>query len=227
MGNERLVYPVIHQLTPELTVEQAVIAKGCGADGVFLISHEGADFELGGPLKRIRAEFPGWFAGANFLSMGALDAAEEGLALGCSGVWSDEPVAFAGRLSAAGAECSQMFKGRSEIFFASVAFKYQQADPDPGKAAAAAARAGFVPVTSGLATGQAPELRKIEAMRAALEDDAQCAGSRLGIASGLDAQNVGAFAEFADVFLVSTKVCSDFYRLDPALLEAFVRAAKG
>ena len=227
MGNERRVYPVIHQLTPELTVEQARIARGCGADGVFLISHSGADYELAGPLARIRGEFPGWFAGANFLSMGAADAAEEGLSLGCSGVWSDEPVAFAGSLSEAGARCSELFKGRSEAFFASVAFKYQQPDPYPGKAAAAAARAGFVPVTSGPATGQAPELEKIAAMRAALDADAHCAGSRLGIASGLDAQNVAGFAEFADVFLVSTKVCSDFYRLDPALLEAFVKAAKG
>ena len=45
-----------------------------------------------------------------------------------------------------------------------------------------------------------------------------CGETALGIASGIDPDNVGEFCEYVDVFLVATGISADFYTFDPVAL---------
>jgi serine protease inhibitor len=62
-----LVYPVIHHLNCATSVAQAALARDAGADGVFLISHNGKNSELAVTAYRIKDVLPGLKIGMNFL----------------------------------------------------------------------------------------------------------------------------------------------------------------
>nr|WP_280531184.1 BtpA/SgcQ family protein [Shinella yambaruensis] len=71
-----------------------------------------------------------------------------------------------------------------------------------------------VVTTSGIATGHAPELDKIETFRRGVGDAA------LALASGITPENAPAFAPLVDCFIVGTGISyeGDFHNLDPARL---------
>ena len=102
-----------------------------------------------------------------------------------------------------------------------MAFKYQPVEHDPAAAAQQARDAGFLPTTSGTATGAAPELAKIKAMAAEGPG-----GPRLAVASGMTAQNVAQFAPHLSAILVATGVSFDEHHFDPGRLDQFVTSVR-
>ena len=215
------VFPVIHHLDTETSVSQAELAVRCGADGVFLISHDGRNDDLFRPAKIIAARWPGAL-GLNLLGVDPHKALNAVRDAGLNMVWSDDPDVSSlgpGKTAAAMAIFLQLHAGFR--FFGSVAFKYQPVEPFPAAAAVAAKRISMIPTTSGVATASAPEIAKIKSMRRAIGPDC-----RLAIASGMTPENVSDYLPYASDFLVASGVSVDAHHFDPALLVAFIAAVR-
>ncbi len=223
------VIPVIHHIAPNLSLEQAKLAFELGADGVFLISHHGDDASLIPLVNQIRQERPTAWLGINFLSKGLPDAFALAIDsdVRIDGIWSDRPgVTSAGydteARHLATYRASLDDAGRpAPTIFASVAFKYQAFEPDPGLAAAKALELSFTPTTSGAATGSAPSLAKIEGIRRAIGPDAP-----LACASGMTLDNIAVFAPLLSHVLVATGVSRDEHHFDARRLETFIHLAR-
>lgn len=88
----------------------------------------------------------------------------------------------------------------------------------PARAAAQARAVGFIPTTSGDATGHAPTISKIEAMGE---------GGALAIASGMTPENVNGYAPALSHILVATSVSRSEHHIDPAKLKALIGKLRG
>jgi hypothetical protein len=218
------VHLVIHHRRAQLTLEQAELALEEGADGIFLISHDGADAELPALAADLSKRWATGrtasamrpLVGLSLLTFGPLaafralvESAAQALWVGASGISSSSTTPEAQKLATAAGEHPET------TIFAGVAFKYQAADPDPAAAAQAARALGFLPTTSGSGTGSAPALEKIERMSRAVQ-------GKLAVASGMTPANVALFAPLVEHILVSTGIALDEHRLDPARLREFV-----
>lgn len=210
------VFPVIHYLSSELALEQVAVARDCGADGVFLISHYGNDEDLVAVAARAKQVHPGLKVGINLLSQDAARACEWAEGLKLDMVWADDMGVDSRGGNAMAEALSRFAKVNPSIqLFASVAFKYRPPEPDPAQAASQALRLGFIPTTSGPATGIAPDVRKISDMSVAT-------GGQLAIASGMTPENVSFYAPFLSHILVSTGIGLDEHRIDPQRLRALI-----
>lgn len=214
------VFPVIHFLNRDLALEQAAIAHAAGADGVFLISHHGDDDELAEVAVEVKALHSGMAVGLNLLSKSPLVAAEQVIRRGLDMVWADDMGVDSGGLNNLGMSLTTMALANQQVtFFASVAFKYRPHEVDPAGAARAAQKAGFIPTTSGAATGSAPTVDKIMTM-------SHGTGGCLAVASGMTPDNILSYARYLSHILVSTGVSVDDYRLDPEKLKALITASR-
>lgn len=217
-----LVLPVIHHLDEKTSIEQARLAHAVDADGVFLISHNGKNAELGMAAQRIKEEFPGWMVGVNYLGWNSLQALSTASMQGLDMLWIDAPGITGAGLTVDGVRLANDYadllrKGRPRLF-GSVAFKYQPDEADPAGAARVARQQGYIPTTSGPGTGVAPDLEKIKLMKAAVP--------RLAIASGMTVENVAAFAPYVTHILVATGVSEDEHHFDFEKLSAFIGAVR-
>ncbi len=210
------IYPVIHYLDRATAFSEVGKAVLCGADGVFLISHHGNDDELLEVGVAIKAKHHGFPVGINLLSTGAVDAANNATALAFPLLWGDDMGVDSSGLSATGQRIASLRSSNPGFqVFASVAFKYRPHEPDPAKAARNAMEAGFIPTTSGSATGSAPDLAKVELM-------SKATGGVLAIASGMTPWNVAAYAPYLSHILVATGIAIDEHRLDDDKLRLLI-----
>jgi predicted TIM-barrel enzyme len=222
------VIPVIHHLDPASTLEQARLAMRCGAFGVFLISHQGDNPELLGLVHPVREALRALaphavgepWVGVNLLGESPVDAYRLAAQHGAAGVWMDS--AGVSGSSADNQALNVAFLRRRGLpleVFAGVAFKYRGVEPLPATAARNAAALGFVPTTSGPATGEAPSAEKVGFMAGA-------AGCPIAVASGLTADNLPLFRGAISHAIVSTGVSASFHRFDEAKLRRFVEVAR-
>lgn len=204
------LWPVIHVRDVATTVQNARVAQACGACGVFLIHMAGDDALLDPMAQKVREACSGLFVGLNYLSLDAETALGRALAQGHDATWTDRPGVHSNGVEPGALAMSQQLQTHPDhTLFASVAFKYQPFEPDPGDAAATAWSLGFVPTTSGIATGVAPDVSKLQTIRARIGNKA-----RLAVASGMTPDNAESFAPFVTDVLVSTGVSSDFHTFD-------------
>ena len=226
-----VVLPVIHVLDTKQTDENIRVLIGEGAAGVFLINH---DFGVDGftpILRETRAAWPRLWMGCNFLAVTGRDAfpvlgdlAREGCPV--DAYWADDA-----RIDENGKDASEAEEiarvragsGWDGLYFGGTAFKKQR-PVDPGDyypAAVEATRYMDVVTTSGIATGEAADLNKIEDFRAG-------AGSTpLAIASGITPENAREYAD-VDAFLVATGINKDgdFYNIDATRLAALMKTTR-
>lgn len=215
------VYPVIHYLNRDLALEQVGVARECGADGVFLISHQGDDCELVAVAARAKQQHPDFRIGINLLSEDPLYAWNRAEGAGLDMVWADDMGVDSTGGNAMAESMSRCARAFPDIqLFASVAFKYRPHEPNPPLAAKMAQRLGFIPTASGSATGSAPEIQKIADMSAATD-------GQLAIASGMTPENVGDYARYLSDILVATGVGMDEYRIDAQRLMTLIVKSKG
>lgn len=214
-----MVLPVIHHRDARTTLAQARLAAAAGADGVFLISHGGKDHELGVLGETIREELPRSVVGVNYLRLGVERAMEDAALRRLHMVWADDcGVSSRG----ASAQALWLAKRRLELgieVFASVAFKYQAAELDAPAAARVAADQGFIPTTSGVATGSAPTVEKVSGMSKAVQ-------GKLAVASGMTAEIVSQYVPWLSHILVSTGISSDEHHFNEHALGRFVRTVR-
>ena len=228
------VLPVIHVRSLEQAEKNVQTATGCGAHGVFLINHDFDREQLLPILRRIRSDNPYLWLGVNFLAVTGLDAFPilgRLQAEGCpvDAYWADdaridETAGGDGQAEAAAIAEARSASGWKGLYFGGTAFKKQRpvASDHFAKAAELARDYMDVVTTSGIATGQAAELSKVEAFRTA------CADAPLAIASGITPDNVAQQAVLADAILVATGINfpGDFYTIDGERLDTLLKIAR-
>lgn len=224
-----VVAPVIHVLSTAQALANLEILRAAGCPGAFLINHDFGREAFLPILREVRLALPDVWLGVNFLAedgrvgfatLGAL-AAE-----GCvfQALWADDACLderTGEQPDAKAIAAARAASGWEGMYFGGVAFKKQRpvADADLERAARLGAEWLDVVTTSGLATGQPPDLAKIARFRAAIGD------RPLALASGITPENAGQFARDVDCFLVATGINhpGDFYNIDPARLAALLQ----
>jgi len=207
------IYPVVHINDIETAKEQGGMALELGADGVYLIDHNGtrrnAIFET---MRAIRHDRPDSFVGVNLLGYTVNEAYKIAKSYAGRGekdlvpnaIWADnvehnhdDPDAF---LEA---------KNRSPLtrdikLLGGIAFKYTQTfTENPEMAYNEVKRlwnAVDVVTTSGEGTGKAPSVEKLRAVKNAAGD------KPVAVASGISAENIAEYAGLIDQVLVSSSV---------------------
>jgi len=222
-----VVLPVIHVLDSDQARKNIEAAQDGGCPGVFLINHDFEKEKLVPIIKDMRRAFPDYWIGVNFLAvtgkyafpiLGDLQA--EGVRV--DGYWADdarmdERRAEDDQPEAAEIAAIRQASGWDGLYIGGTAFKKQR-DVDPsqyGKSARIATQYMDVVVTSGVATGHAADVGKIETFRE------HCGDTALGLASGITQQNAAQYADAVDLFMVATGINheGDFYNIDPARLK--------
>ena len=226
------VLVVVHARDRGQVVRNAQIAVREGAHGIFLINH---DFPLEGllPLVReVRDRFPSLWLGVNFLAVTGARAFPVLGDLERSGCVVDAYWADDARIDEhAGAQheaeaiaAARRSSGWSGLYLGGTAFKKQREVRPEDFETAARIAAGHMDVvtTSGVATGRAADMSKIEAFRAG------CADRALAIASGVTPENAGAYAGLVDAILVATGInrSGDFYDIDPMRLRRLLAVCR-
>lgn len=214
------IFLVIHVRDTFLALKEATLAAKHNIDGLFFISHHGADNEVINIASTVKTKHPALKIGINLLSTGPIAAMEAAIQFNLDMAWgdncgvnSDGCADLAYRLQALQKEDPML------VLYASVAFKYQPDDHNPAGAAMKAMEMGFLPTTSGSGTGSPPTVEKIS-------DMSRATGGILGVASGMTPGNVHLYAPYLSDILVATGVARDEYRFDSQKLGAFVTAVR-
>ena len=222
-----VILPVIHVLDAEQAHRNIDVAIEGGCPGVFLINHDFEKEKLVPIIRDMRKAFPDNWIGVNFLAvtgkfafpiLGELQA--EGFKV--DGYWADDARIDERRADDDQPEADEiaairMSSGWDGLYIGGTAFKKQR-DVDPSqysKSARIATNYMDVVVTSGVATGHAADVGKIETFRK------HCGETALGLASGITPENAAQYADAVDLFMVATGINygGDFYNIDPKRLK--------
>lgn len=229
-----VVLPVIHVLDVEQTGRNLRVAIGAGAPGVLLINHDITVEAFLPIIRSARARFPSAWIGVNFLAVTGKEAFPILGALQRDGVavdayWADDACLDELEPADRQADAAEIRKAREQsgwqgLYMGGTCFKKQrEVAPEHYEVSARIATSWMdVVTTSGVATGHAPELDKIETFRRGVGEAA------LAVASGITPENASFFAPLVDCFIVGTGISyeGDFHNLDPerlARLLAFTR----
>ncbi|MGI9414461.1 MAG: BtpA/SgcQ family protein [Hyphomicrobiales bacterium] len=225
------ILPVIHVSDAQQAVRNVELALGEGAQGVFLINHDFPHDELVPIIEHVRRRFPGLWLGVNFLAVTGRDAFPILGNLEARGIMVDAYWADDARIDERTADQTEareiadirLSSGWSGLYFGGTAFKKQRDVAPEDYERAAAIAAGFMDAvtTSGVATGEATDLSKVETFRRGCGDHA------LAIASGVTPDNVHLYAGPVDGILVATGINfeGDFYNVDPERLRVLIARA--
>lgn len=226
-----VILPVIHVLDTEQTTRNMEIAIAGGCPGVFLINHDFEYQKLLPIIRDTRHAFPEAFIGANFIAVTGKYAFPVLGQLQSDGIqvnayWADDARIDERTNENTQTEANEIAEIRAAsgwdgLYFGGTAFKKQRpVEPEHfGKSAQLAANHMDVVTTSGLATGIAADLTKIEQFRE------NCGDTALAVASGITLENLHLYQNLVDAFLVATGINfdEDFYNIDPQRLSALMK----
>lgn len=226
------ILPVIHTLDTDQAARNARVAMREGAHGVFLINHDFPEAELVPIIREVRTLFPWLWLGVNFLGVTGKDAfpilgdlEKEGYPV--DAYWADNAridERVEAQDEANEIDAIRTASGWSGLYFGGTAFKKQRdvAPEDYDRSASIACRHMDVVTTSGVATGKAADLTKIETFRDA------CGDHPLAIASGVTPENIHLYAPLLDAILIATGINKDgdFYNIDPERLRDVLARAR-
>ncbi len=220
------ILPVIHTLDYAQAERNVITAIRCGAQGVFLINHDFEYARLLPVIVSIRKRFPALWLGVNFLAITGKEAfpvlsqlQEQGTLV--DAYWADDARIdehVDNQREALDIDSIKANGCWSGMYFGGVAFKKQREVASENFAISAATACKYMDVvtTSGVATGEAADLDKINVFRQA------CKAHPLAVASGVNPQNVSLYAADLDAILIATGINypGDFYNIDPMRLQA-------
>ena len=227
------VFPVVHINTPETATVQAKSALDFGADGVYLIDHNGSANTVFDTLDYLRSERPDSYAGINLLgysALGAVQKLQKRMDTGAhevpSALWIDDIRNYHGYP----AELSKQIKGsnprlHSVKILGGVAFKYTPTFTENPILAAQEVRTLYdatdVITTSGSGTGTPPSVAKIQAMKIASGE------KPLAVASGIPLENIDEYDGIVDEVLVASSIETSPYSgvFERGKLKAFIDKA--
>lgn len=226
------ILPVIHVQDAAQTLRNVALALEEGVPGVFLINHDFPHTELLAVIRAVRGRFPALWLGVNFLGVTGEEAfpvlgrlADEDVAV--DAYWADDACIdehAATQVRAQAIDAARAASGWRGLYFGGTAFKKQRevSPRDYAEAAAIAARHMDAVTTSGVATGQAADLAKLDAFRRG------CGEQALALASGVTPDNVQRYAPVVDAILVATGInfAGDFYNIDAQRLRTLALRAR-
>ncbi|MFZ3482059.1 hypothetical protein [Sphingomonas sp. 3-13AW] len=217
------VIPVIHYQDHGQALRNADLAFDAGASGVFLIEMDGISDPLPAVALTIKHRWPSRLVGINFLGVEPEEAVRWNIECGVDMTWTDAQLTHSSgdRLEQGQHIRDHLLECPTHLFFSGVAFKHQRHEPDPIAAARLAVKMGFIPTTSGTATGIAADTNKVEQLHAGLGREMP-----LAIASGVTPDNVVQYAPYLSHILVATGVSSSFHELDRVLLGQLITRVK-
>ena len=229
-----VVLPVIHVLDEAQAEKNVQVAIDCGCPGVFLINHDFEKEKLVPIIRSIRGKFPDYWIGVNFLAVTGKTAFPILGELQRDGVrvdsyWADDARIDERRGENDQVEATEIDRIRQQsgwegLYIGGTCFKKQrEVDPSQyGYSARLACNHMDVVLTSGVATGHATDLGKIETFRK------NCGDTALGIASGVTPENANDYSDDVDLFMVATGINleGDFYNIDPARLQQLMTITK-
>jgi hypothetical protein len=205
-----------------------------GCPGVFLINHDFGVDEFLPIIRHVRQKFPDIWLAVNFLAVTGKDAfpvlgklANEGTLV--DGYWADDARIDEFADTNNQTEADEILKVKKDsgwdgMYFGGTCFKKQREVLPEHYATSAQLATHFMDVvtTSGIATGHAADLGKIETFRKA------CGDTPIAIASGITPQNVHQYAELVDCLMVATgiNIQDDFYNIDPTRLNNLMENLK-
>lgn len=205
---------VIHYQDDEQAIRNADRVAAAGLDGVFLIEMSGINTRLVPMALKIKDKHPGMLVGVNHLTLDPRNSLQINLSANLDMTWTDfQPTHSETERPDIAWDLSRTLEGTKHDLFVGVAFKHQRDEPDPVAAASRAISAGFVPTTSGPATGVAADIERICELRAGIGQEAD-----LAIASGITPENASQFAPHLSHILVATGISSSFHELDATLM---------
>ena len=225
-----VVLPVIHVLNRRQTMRniKAVILEG--APGCFLINHDFDVPEFLPILQQMRSDFPGFWVGVNFLALRGdqafpilADLAKGGCDI--DAYWADDACIDENGINKNAKHIAKIRQtsGWGGLYFGGTAFKKQRLVPVNRIGDAAQQACGFMDVvtTSGMATGQPPEIDKIAMFRASIGD------RPLAVASGITPSNALCYSD-VDCFMVATGINKNdnFYEIDRQRLARLMKTTR-
>lgn len=212
------IIPVIHYEDDDQAMRNAARAQAAGCDGVLLIQMDGSNTGLVSVAQEIKAQWPDLLVGVNHLGLDPSRSLAVNLAADLDMTWTDmQPTHTEFPDEDLKKRLSRRLRGKSHLLFTGVAFKHQRHEPDPVASARDAIERGFIPTTSGPATGVAADPSQIARLRKGIGPDAP-----LAIASGITPDNFAMFAPHLSHVLVATGVSSSFHEFDEELLASLV-----
>lgn len=201
-------FPVIHLRDDAQGHREAEKAYDAGADGVFFIHHAGDDTMAVRVAQAVKIRYPEWYVGINLLASGPVAAFEQAITAGLNAIWADAVGVSSEGLTPVAHELRRLHLVHPFIdIFAGVAFKYQPTDPNPNGTIYQLSDLGWIPCTSGKATGSAAEVGKVEGL-------ATASSTGLGLASGVTLDNVAQYLPHVSHFFVASSISEDDYTLD-------------
>lgn len=201
-------FPVIHLRDDAQGALEADKAFDAGADGVFFIHHASDDIMAVRVAKAAKLRYPDWYVGINLLASGPIVAFEQAIDAGLNAIWADSVGVSSEGLN----EKARVLRGLHVVhpfidIYAGVAFKYQPVDKNPNGTVYQLSDLGWIPCTSGKATGSAAEVDKVSGL-------ANASSTGLGLASGVTLDNVSEFLPHVSHFFVASSISEDDYTLD-------------
>ena len=228
------ILPVIHVLDNQQTERNVRIAIEEGAQGVFLINHDFAYVQMLPIIEHIRQRFPQLWLGVNFLAVTGKEAfpvlaqlARQGIVV--DAYWGDDARIDERSAHEQQTEAEEIVRVKVEsgwngLYFGGTAFKKQRpVEPaDYSQAATLASECMDVVTTSGVATGAAAGVDKIDQFRTG------CDTAALALASGVTPANAHLYCDKVDAFLVATGInkADDFYNIDRTKLRQLLTISR-
>lgn len=223
------VLPVIH-VQDQIQINRNIeLAVECGAQGVFLINHDFGVSDFLPLIKACRRDHPSLWLGINFLGVTGLkafpilgDLEKDGCAI--DAYWADD--ARIDERKTNQLEATEIAEVRtmshwSGLYFGGTAFKKQRVVDSSNYVEAAVQASKWLDVvtTSGVSTGRAADVEKIQEFRRGAKDTA------LAVASGITPENVNCYRSNIDAILVSTGINrnNDFYNIDRVKLNRLIQ----
>lgn len=201
-------FPVIHLCDDVQGTHEAGKAFDAGADGVFFIHHASDDAMVVRVASAAKQRYPDWYVGINLLSLGCIPAFEKAIDANLDAIWADSVGVTSEGLDARANALRALHTVHPFIdIFAGVAFKYQPHDQNPSKTVYSLSDLGWIPCTSGKATGSAAEIEKVSKL-------ANASSIGLALASGVTLDNVEEYLPYVSHFFVASSISTDDYTLN-------------
>ena len=230
-GKSPVLLPVIHPISRADALRAVSVAHSLGVRGVFLIDQGMSERDVLVLARMVREAYPTMWIGLNLLSRTATKTLTTtyNRELRVDGIWSDWAGIEENRVVGSSHPVAETFMNARRaaswdgLYFGGVAFKYQRevAPSDLGAAAEMSVPYMDVLCTSGPGTGHAADIEKVRALRAGIGDHA------MALASGVTPDNVRSYMPYVQAFLVGTGIEQRLGVLDPAKIEALLRAMEG
>jgi hypothetical protein len=230
-GTSPVLLPVVHPISRDAAFASIRVAHDLGVKGVFLIDQGMSERAVIQLVRDIRERYPTLWIGINLLSRFPAAALKKVLDERCpvDGLWVDYAGIEEGRVLGSTHPVAEEFgfvrraANWEGLYFGGVAFKYQLQVAAEDLRVAAEMSIPYMDVlcTSGPGTGYPADVEKVRALRAGLGDHP------MALASGVTPANVRDYLPYVQAFLVGTGIEARLGVLDPAKIEALMKAMQG